>query len=58
MRQDTEDITTLIEQWQAGNSESRERCIERIYPELKKIAGAVLKNERKDHTLAPDRARQ
>jgi RNA polymerase sigma-70 factor (ECF subfamily) len=47
------DITMLIQQWQAGDPEAVNKLVERIYPELKKIAGAILKNERRNHTLAP-----
>jgi RNA polymerase sigma factor (TIGR02999 family) len=47
------DIITLIQRWQSGSREVADRLVERLYPELKKIAGAYLSSERFDHTLAP-----
>jgi RNA polymerase sigma factor (TIGR02999 family) len=47
------DITTLIQRWQSGSREAGDRLVERVYPELKKIAKAYLSTERSDHTLAP-----
>ncbi len=47
------DITTLIRRWQSGDREAADRLIDMVYPELKRIAGAYLRNERPDHTLAP-----
>jgi RNA polymerase sigma-70 factor, ECF subfamily len=53
MVSDTSAITALIQQWQAGSREAADKLIERVYPELKKIAAAYLNSERRDHTLAP-----
>jgi RNA polymerase sigma factor (TIGR02999 family) len=43
----------LLEQWQTGDSQAADKVLERVYSELKKIAGACLKTERVDHTLVP-----
>lgn len=47
------DLTTLIEKWQTGDSDAANKLLERVYPELKRLAGAMLKNERREHTLEP-----
>lgn len=47
------DLTTLIQRRQIGDRDAADQLIGRVYPELKKIAGAHLRNERLDHTLAP-----
>ena len=49
----SDDLTLLIQQWQNGSREAGDAVIAKLYPELKKIARAYLKNERRDHTLAP-----
>ena len=49
----SDDITLLIEEWRTGSREAGDLLIAKLYPELKKIARAHLKNERQDHTLAP-----
>ena len=53
MVHEADEVTTLIQQWRDGSREAADRLIEKVYPELKKIAGAYLSNERLDHTLAP-----
>jgi RNA polymerase sigma factor (TIGR02999 family) len=49
----SDDLTLLIQQWQNGSREAGDALIEKLYPELKRIARAYLNNERRDHTLAP-----
>src|SRR5690242_17020148 len=49
----SDDLTLLIQQWQNGSREAGNTLIEKLYPDLKKIARAHLKNERRNHTLAP-----
>jgi RNA polymerase sigma factor (TIGR02999 family) len=49
----SDDITLLIEEWRGGSREAGDLLIAKLYPELKRIARAHLKNERQDHTLAP-----
>lgn len=48
----SDDLTLLIQEWQNGSREAGDALIEKLYPELKKIARAHLKNERRDHTRA------
>jgi RNA polymerase sigma factor (TIGR02999 family) len=45
------DITRLLQAWSVGGDEARERLIERVYLELKRIAGAQLRGERPGYTL-------
>jgi RNA polymerase sigma factor (TIGR02999 family) len=49
----SDELTLLIQQWQNGSREAGDALIEKLYPELKKIARAYLNAERRDHTLAP-----
>jgi RNA polymerase sigma factor (TIGR02999 family) len=53
MKSGASDITTLIRQLQAGDPEAGNKLIERVYPELKRLAIALLRNERLGHTLEP-----
>ena len=53
MTSEVGDLTALIQQWQTGSRGAADKLIERVYPELKKIAAVYLSNERLDHTLAP-----
>jgi RNA polymerase sigma factor (TIGR02999 family) len=53
MDSNSKDLTLLIQSWQHGSREAGDVLMEKIYPELKKIARAYLNNERVDHTLAP-----
>src|SRR5437588_12630968 len=50
---DSRQLTVLIQEWQNGSRQAGDALIEKLYPELKKIARAYLKKERLDHTLAP-----
>jgi RNA polymerase sigma factor (TIGR02999 family) len=50
---DSGDLTLLIQEWQNGSRQAGDALIEKLYPELKKIARAYLKKERLNHTLAP-----
>ena len=45
------EITSLLREWRAGGEEARERLIEVVYTELKKIAGSHLRRERHELTL-------
>ena len=45
------DLTRLLRAWRAGDEAARERLLERVYGELKKIAGAQMRRERRDQTL-------
>ena len=45
------DITRLLKEWKAGNVEAGEELIARTYPELRRVAHAHLRRERRGHTL-------
>ena len=45
------EVTELLRAWRTGGEEARERLIEHVYLELKKIAGAHLRGERRGQTL-------
>lgn len=48
-----QDVTGLLEAWQAGDESAFERAAAVVYPELHRIAAAYLARERRDHTLQP-----
>ncbi len=45
------EVTRLLHAWRGGGEAARERLIEHVYAELKKIAGAHLRGERRGQTL-------
>ena len=45
------EITRLLHEWRSGGASARERLIEHVYDELKKIASAHLRGERRGQTL-------
>jgi len=47
----TAEVTGLLRAWRSGDSGAGEALLERIYLELKKIAGSQLRGERLNHTL-------
>jgi RNA polymerase sigma factor (TIGR02999 family) len=46
-------VTSLLEQVRGGGRADLNRLIEAIYPELRRMAGAYLRRERRDHVLQP-----
>ena len=46
-------VTALLHAWKKGDSQARDELMERVYPELRRIAGAHFKRERSDHSLQP-----
>jgi RNA polymerase sigma factor (TIGR02999 family) len=48
-----EDVTTLLRAWRAGDAAARDRLLERVYADLKRIAAAQMRGERPGHTLEP-----
>ncbi|MFN7940540.1 MAG: ECF-type sigma factor [Thermoanaerobaculia bacterium] len=50
-RPDPGEVTRLLRAWRAGGEAARERLIEHVYAELKKIAGSHLRRERRHSTL-------
>jgi RNA polymerase sigma factor (TIGR02999 family) len=47
------DITELIADVRAGDQAAAEDLFRRVYQELRKLAGHLMRNERPDHTLQP-----
>ena len=45
------DLTRLLRAWREGDEGARERLIEGVYSELRKIAGAQMRGERRGQTL-------
>ena len=45
------DITGLLKEWRAGNAKAGEELIVRTYPELRRVAHAHLRRERRGHSL-------
>lgn len=48
-----EDVTQMLQALEAGNRSAFDRLLEAVYPELRKIAGARLRQERAGETLNP-----
>jgi RNA polymerase sigma factor (TIGR02999 family) len=47
------DVTSLLQQWRAGDGEALERLLPLVYGELRLVARARLRDEREGHTLQP-----
>jgi len=47
------DITGLIQLWPAGDRSAESRLFELVLPDLRRIAGNLMRGERNDHTLQP-----
>ena len=45
------DVTAILAEYSAGESREMEQLVAAVYPELRRIAHAHLRDERKDHTL-------
>lgn len=45
------EITQLLGEWSSGKQEALDALVERLYPELKRIANRYLSKERAGHTL-------
>jgi RNA polymerase sigma factor (TIGR02999 family) len=46
-----QDVTQILKNWQAGDSEAAERLMPLVYEELRRLARNYLQRERADHTL-------
>lgn len=46
-------ITCLLNRWSEGDSEASRELLAELYGELRRIAAAQSRNERRDHTLQP-----
>ncbi|QOY85880.1 ECF-type sigma factor [Paludibaculum fermentans] len=53
MSTSTDNITQLMEALRKGDGRAAERLTEIFYPELKRLAAAKLRGERKDHSWQP-----
>jgi RNA polymerase sigma factor (TIGR02999 family) len=47
------DITRLLQRVASGDPSATERLADAVYAELRRIAGALMAHERRDHTLQP-----
>ncbi len=50
---DVGEITVLLREWTGGNLAAQERLFEVVYPQLRKIAGALFRGERPENLLQP-----
>jgi RNA polymerase sigma factor (TIGR02999 family) len=48
-----DDITVLLRAWAGGDATALPRLVDRVYPELHRIAARHLSRERPEHTLQP-----
>lgn len=46
-------ITQLLAAWRQGDAQARDRLLSCLYPELRRLAGHLFRQERSDHTLQP-----
>ncbi len=46
------EITRLLVRWQAGDEAAREQIVSALYPQLRSMAGQLMRQERADHTLS------
>lgn len=51
--QPTPEITQILQDWNDGSAEAKERLLPVVYDELKRQARYLMSRERKDHTLQP-----
>ena len=49
----TAEITQILQEWNNGNEDAKERLIPFVYDELKRQARFMMSKERPDHTLQP-----
>lgn len=47
------EVTGLLVDWQRGNKRALDQLMPLVYRELRKVAAAYLKDERRNHTLQP-----
>ncbi|HXK60400.1 MAG TPA: sigma-70 family RNA polymerase sigma factor [Acidobacteriota bacterium] len=48
-----QEITLLLQAANRGEEEARERLVHRVYGELRRLAGSIMRSERSGHTLQP-----
>jgi RNA polymerase sigma factor (TIGR02999 family) len=47
------DITRLLQQWGSGSREVENKLFEAVFPSLRRLAHALMRGERKGHSLQP-----
>jgi RNA polymerase sigma factor (TIGR02999 family) len=47
------DVTRLLQSWSYGDKKALNELVPLVYRELRRLAAAYLRRERRDHTLAP-----
>lgn len=47
------EVTVLLREWAAGKPDALDRLFEVVYPELRRIAGALFRGERPENLLQP-----
>ena len=47
------EITALLHEWTSGDPNAQERLFDLVYPQLRRIAGALFRGERTEHLLQP-----
>ncbi len=46
-------VTEWLSAWRNGDSDAKDRLVQVLYPELRRLAGQAFRRERGDHTLQP-----
>ena len=46
-------VTRLLARWREGDADARDALVDRVYGELRRVAGRRLRGERADHSLSP-----
>ena len=46
-------VTILLRSWRAGDSSALDELTSLVYPELRRLAGSIMRGERASHTLQP-----
>ncbi|MGB0135230.1 ECF-type sigma factor, partial [Dokdonella sp.] len=46
-------VTEWLSAWRDGDTAARDRLVQVLYPELRRLAGQIFRRERSDHTLQP-----
>ncbi|WP_165071513.1 ECF-type sigma factor [Paludisphaera rhizosphaerae] len=53
MEDSDEDVTRILEKIHEGDSDARQRLVERVYREFREMAAQLMRGERAGHTLQP-----
>jgi RNA polymerase sigma-70 factor, ECF subfamily len=52
-KESSSEITQILQDWNSGNEDAKERLLPFVYDELKRQARFMMSRERSDHTLQP-----